>query len=313
MKPLLLLAFAPLAFGAPLPIAPLDRSTPVDFEQEVAPFLQDNCFSCHCKTTTKGGLNLETPELMLKGGDTGPGLKPGNAADSLVLQAATHLDDDLKMPPRDNKAKAKNLTPVQLALLKLWIDQGAKPSPKREKVIAWQPLPQNLGAIFAVAVTPDGQFAACGRANQIGFYHLPSGRLLSSEVAHRDQVNALAASPDGTLIASGGYREVKLWRRVVEGGRPAKSLAAPSDASARVDGKSLVLRDAAGKQIAQVEHGEGIVAFAVRGDRKAFATAGGNFAKLWSADGKLIAELRGNRETREHVEACDRALQVAAR
>ena len=32
-------------------------------------------------------------------------------------------------------------------------------------------------------------------------------------VAHRDLVHSLAFSPDGNLLASGGYREVKLWRR----------------------------------------------------------------------------------------------------
>ena len=298
--------------AAPLPIAALNHTTPVDFEQEIMPFLRDNCLSCHCKTTTKGGLNLETPELMLKGGDTGPGLKTGKGADSLVLQAAAHQDDDLKMPPRDNKAKARNLTPEQLALLKLWIDQGAKPSPKREKVIVWQPLPQSVNAILAVTVTPDGQFAACARANRISFYHLPSGRLLTTETAHRDQINALAASPDGTLFASGGYREVKLWRRSKDAGKPAQPLSTSADNSklARADGKTLVLLSAEGKEIAKVDHGEPITAFAVRDDGMRFATAGGNFAKLWSADGKQVAELRGNRHAREHAEVRERMLQV---
>ncbi len=202
--------------AAPIEIAPLTRATPVDFEREVAPFLRDNCFSCHCKTTTKGGLNMETAELMVKGGDTGPALKPGKGAESLLLTAAAHQDDDLKMPPRDNKAKAKNLTPQQLALLRLWIDQGAKPSEKKERVLQWQPLPAGVNAIFSVTITPDAQFAACSRANRISFYHVPSGRALSSEIAHNDQINALATSPDGTMIASGAYREVKLWKRTNE-------------------------------------------------------------------------------------------------
>ncbi len=208
-----LLASIAAVSAAPIPIAPLERATPIDFERELMPFMRENCLACHCQTTTKGGLNLETPELMLKGGDTGPAIVAGKGADSLALQAAAHTDDDLKMPPRDNKAKAHDLTPEQLALLKLWIDEGAKPSPKVERVIAWQGMPGTLHAIFAAAITPDGQFAACARANRISFYHLPSGRLVATESAHRDQVNALAFSPDGTLLASAGYREVKLWRR----------------------------------------------------------------------------------------------------
>ena len=59
------------------------------------PFLSDNCLSCHCQTTTKGGLNLETPALMLKGGENGPSIVPKKGAESLLLQAAAHLDDDL--------------------------------------------------------------------------------------------------------------------------------------------------------------------------------------------------------------------------
>jgi WD40 repeat protein len=269
--------------AAPIEIAPLSRTTTVDFEREVVPFLRDNCLSCHCKTTTKGGLNMETPELMVKGGDTGPAVKPGHGAESLLLQAAAHQDDDLKMPPRDNKAKAKNLTPQQLALLRLWIDQGAKASPKRERELQWQPLPAGAGAIFSVAITPDAQFAACARANRISIYHLPSGRLVASEVAHRDQVNALAFSPDGTLMASGGYREVKLWRRASVEGKPAQQPAPTASQGGKIS----------------------------RGDGQRTVTIDGNVAKLSGADGKMIAELRGNRLAIESAGERDRALQVA--
>jgi hypothetical protein len=65
-----------LAAKAPIPIAVPNHASPVDFDREVRPFLSDNCLSCHCQTTTKGGLNLETPELMIKGGDTGAAITP---------------------------------------------------------------------------------------------------------------------------------------------------------------------------------------------------------------------------------------------
>ena len=264
----------------PLPIAEVQRATPVDFERELLPFLSDNCLSCHCQTTTKGGLNMETPGLMLKGGDSGPAIVPRNGAGSLLLKAAAHLDEDLALPPRDNKAKARNLTAEQLGLLQLWIDQGAIASPKRERTMTWQPLPAHLSAIFAVAVTADGQFAACSRANRIFIYHLPSGRLVATETAHRDQVNALAFSPDGTLLATGGYREVKLWRREKIEGRPAQPLPGAEGKITRPDGRRSVTLD-------------------------------GNLAKLLDADGKLIAELRGNRFARERIDERDRSLQIA--
>ena len=45
--------------------------------------------------------------------------------------------------------------------------------------VQWHPLPPGLHPILAVAVTPDGQFAACGRANQIFIYHVPTGQIVA--------------------------------------------------------------------------------------------------------------------------------------
>jgi WD40 repeat protein len=210
---------------ASLPITDLNRDTPVDFEKEILPALKNNCLACHNTTKAKGGLNLETPQLMLKGGDTGPAVAPGRSAESLVFKAAAHLDPELTMPPKDNKANASDLTPEQLALLKLWIDQGAKGEVRAATPVNWLEKPPSLDPIFAVALTKDGQFAACGRGNRIDVYHVPSSRLLArlsdeklaaaglTNFAHRDLVNSLAFNSEGTLLASAGYREVKLWRR----------------------------------------------------------------------------------------------------
>src|SRR4051794_37231262 len=87
-----------IAFGAdkkPLAIAAVTRAEPVDFARDLIPFLNENCLACHSKTSAKAGLNMETPELLLKGGDSGPAIVPGHADDSLALQAAAHLDADL--------------------------------------------------------------------------------------------------------------------------------------------------------------------------------------------------------------------------
>src|SRR2546425_1372809 len=212
----------------PIPIAKVKHPKPVDFDKEILPVLQNNCLACHNKTTAKARLVLETPQDILKGGDSGPAVTPKKSGSSLLLKAASHQLEDTIMPPPANKVQASDLTPEELALIKLWIDQGAKASANILRPIEWQPLPEGLNPIYAVAVTPDGQFAACARANQIFLYHLPSqqlvGRLsdpqllksgLSNKpgVAHRSMVHSLAFGPDGTLLASGGHREIKIWRR----------------------------------------------------------------------------------------------------
>jgi hypothetical protein len=130
----------------------------IDYDKQVYPFLKDNCIACHNKTTTKGGLNMETPELMIQGGESDKGLVPGKGADSIIYQAAAHTWDS-EMPPKGNKVGAVNLTSQQLAVLKDWIDQGARPSPKRDKVITWEPLPAGLQPIFALATTAQGESA----------------------------------------------------------------------------------------------------------------------------------------------------------
>lgn len=213
------------------------NAAPIDYDRDIRPFLKDNCIACHNKTTTKGGLNMETPELMAKGGESDVGIIPGKGAESIMYQAAAHTWDS-EMPPKGNKVGAVNLTTQQLALFKEWIDQGAKASPKKIQVIAWEPLPAGLHPIYAVAMTPQGDFAAAARANQVSIYHLPTQSLVTKltdesliksglykqpGVAHRDLAQALVFSPDGTRLATGSFREVKLWKRSIPAAAPVAS------------------------------------------------------------------------------------------
>src|SRR5437762_11039379 len=161
----------------PIAIAKIERKTPVDFEKEILPILKNNCLACHNKTTTKADLILETPQDILKGGESGKVVVPKRSGESLLLKIASHQVKPM-MPPKNNKVQASDLTPEELGLIKLWIDQGAKGEVHGAGPIVWQPLPDGLNPIYAVALAPDGQFAACARANQIFLYQLPSRQLV---------------------------------------------------------------------------------------------------------------------------------------
>jgi WD40 repeat protein len=203
-------------------IADIKRASPVDFQKDVLPLFKKSCTACHNKTDAKGDLVLETPATILKGGESGPAVVPGKSGQSLLLKVASHAEKPV-MPPKNNKANAQPLKPEELGLIKKWIDEGAKGDVVfKEVAIEWQPLPPGLNPVYAVAVSPDGQYVAAGRANQIFIYHVPTKSLvtrLSDPAlklpgnAHRDIVQSLTFNPQGDLLASGGYRVVKLWRR----------------------------------------------------------------------------------------------------
>ncbi len=222
---LLVLSAATCAFAeekpVPIVVAPMARTTNVDFETEILPLFRASCLACHNRTTSKSDLILETPQTILKGGENGPAVVPGKPDESLLLISASHRTKPL-MPPRDNKAQAKDFTPEQLALIQLWISQGAK-GEVHAATIEWHQIARAFTPTYAAAVTFDGQFAAAGRANQLHLYQLASQRLLAplcdptlssiGQIAHRDMVYSLAFSPDGTRLASGSFGEVKIWRR----------------------------------------------------------------------------------------------------
>ena len=91
------------------------------FEKKIRPVLVDRCFSCHSAQAEKlkGSLYLDSREALLKGGDTGPAVVPGDPAKSLLIKAVRWADDELKMPPK------KKLTAEQIADLEAWVRGGA--------------------------------------------------------------------------------------------------------------------------------------------------------------------------------------------
>jgi len=95
----------------------------VDFVREIKPILERSCVSCHRPDQAKGGLRLDTREEALKGGDSGPGIVPGNPGKSRVYTSTTEPpESDELMPPKN---KGGPLPQESMELLRSWIEQGA--------------------------------------------------------------------------------------------------------------------------------------------------------------------------------------------
>src|SRR5918993_5953464 len=54
------------------------------FETNVRPVLAESCFGCHTSTET-AGLRVDSREALLKGGDSGPAIVPGDPDASLLI------------------------------------------------------------------------------------------------------------------------------------------------------------------------------------------------------------------------------------
>jgi len=91
------------------------------FENKIRPILVGHCYECHSieNKKRKGGLLLDTRDALLKGGDSGPALVPGDPEKSLLILAVRQTDKDLRMPPK------RKLSGTQIADLEAWVKLGA--------------------------------------------------------------------------------------------------------------------------------------------------------------------------------------------
>jgi hypothetical protein len=91
----------------------------------VQKIIDSKCLACHTPEKKKGKLIMTSLELLTKGGDSGkPGIVPGKSGESeIYLRISLPKDHDDHMPP----AEKPQPTEKEIAIIKWWIDAGAKP------------------------------------------------------------------------------------------------------------------------------------------------------------------------------------------
>ncbi len=99
----------------------------LEYAADIKSILDKSCIKCHGAEKQKGKLRLDSLEAVLKGGEDGKVVEPGKSEASILVHNVAHVgDEDLFMPPPDNKDKIPPLTKEQIGIIRAWIDQGAK-------------------------------------------------------------------------------------------------------------------------------------------------------------------------------------------
>ena len=94
-------------------------AAPPNFSKEVAPILERNCYQCHGEKQQMAGFRVDSRESLLRGGERGPAIEPGNSEASRLYQ---HVSG--RVEPR--MPFGGGLAPEEVAILGRWIDAGAE-------------------------------------------------------------------------------------------------------------------------------------------------------------------------------------------
>jgi WD40 repeat protein len=318
----------PAAKFTPIPVAELKRTEPVSYEKDVQPLFAAKCTVCHSGTELQGKFDMGTFAALMKGGKKGVAVVPGKPDESPLWLRSSHRMGPI-MPPKNED---NPLTSQEVAVLKLWIEQGAKGPAvdvraKPKVVLGFPPALVKPVRAVAIAGAKDAVVVAAGRGNRVLLFDGKTGEFRKAltdpdlktadgkpaDAAHMSLVEAIAFSPDGKTLATGSFQELVLWdvetgkirqrvggfadRVVAIAYSPDGKLIATGGGAPTEDGE-IKLFDAAGKPVADFKapHSDTVFGVAFSPDGKRLATgAADKFVKVFEVpSGKLLKSFEGH-------------------
>lgn len=249
--------------------------------QDIRPVFRKHCTVCHnqkhlADVDVSGGLALDSFEATLKGSKRSV-LKPGKSEESQLLKLLVINDENRRMPQG-----APALQPETVALVRRWIDAGAKegmkPAETAVESATSQAAVRKLDVILPTNATPPAGL----------FPGTPAKLDLAIKAGPLSPIATVTFSPDGKLLAAGSYGLVTVWD--LDKAQPVKTLTSILGAVNCLrfspDGKLLAV--AGGQPSAKGE-----VRLFETNEWKLFATLPGHSDTVssvaFTADGKLLA------------------------
>lgn len=276
------------------------QAAEADF-QPVAALFNKHCLDCHGVQDPEGKLVLETHELLIKGGESGPAVVPGKSSQSLLvrmIEGKFEKEGKVRfMPP----GKREKLSASEIQTIRDWIDAGA-PGPKAgvavTKEIAIPKIAPSVAvrrSIQSMAYEAKGKLLAVGRHGEVELHSAESQSLVRTLPGPAGNVSAAAFSPDGkNLYAAGGDAgfpgEIRQWN--VADGALVRTVAGHNDSiygmAVSPDGKLL----ATGSYDQKIKIWDAVTGAEVR------TLSGHNgcvYALAFRPDGKILASASGDR------------------
>lgn len=142
------------------------------FNDQIVPILQKNCLACHSSAVHKGGLVLNSYDSLMKGGRHGQVIVPHDASQSRLV-GMLEGGTEPQMP-----YGADPLPAAEIAVFKSWIDAGAEGPSAGESARA-----------FTGVAIPN----------------------IKPQVSVVSPITSVRFSPNGRLLAIGGYKDVRLF------------------------------------------------------------------------------------------------------
>lgn len=137
----------------------------IDFNRQIRPILSDKCFRCHGPDASarRAELRLDLAEQATADRGGRAAIVPGDSAASMLVERITADDPQQRMPPESLR---KPLSPMELQLLRAWIDQGAQYQPHWAMQPPVHPAPPIGGADPASFATPIDAFVGADLAER---------------------------------------------------------------------------------------------------------------------------------------------------
>ena len=307
-----------------------DAKTDVDFEEQVLPILQNQCFSCHSgpktdpdgiTTQPKGGVQLDSVEGIANSSH-GEVIISGEPDDSRLYQRITLPEGDTGiMPPSE---EGDPLTKTQTDLIHQWIEQGANFGDWKGNLSKHNTSdggkdshqPSVMPPITSLVFSKDGKSVVASSQAGLHLYDYPSLKLQRTIKVKAHNIHDLAFSPDGKLLAVGGGKpategtvEILSWQegrpiRVLKGHRDSVSSVAWRNSSLLVSGsldRRIILWDInTAKQTKVLEgHSKGVSSLCFLDDSNTLVSTGiDQSVRVWdTATGELQRSLNNHTMT----------------